>query len=87
MTTNGRQTMKVAALIAGGAAVGAGLALLYAPQTGAETRRQIRHYAKKAQVQATRFGRSVKDGMNKAIETGKTYMARKEEKPTLVQAV
>ena len=41
------------ALIAGGAVVGAGIGLLFAPQAGTETRREIARYAKKAQVQAT----------------------------------
>lgn len=85
MTTNGRQAAKVAALIAGGAAVGAGLALLYAPQSGVETRRQIRHYAKKTQVQATRIGRDLKDGVERAIERGKALVAKKEA-PRAVEA-
>jgi gas vesicle protein len=86
MTTNGRQAAKVAALIAGGAAVGAGLALLYAPQTGAETRRQLQHYAKKTQVQATRIGRDLKDGAERIIERGKTLVAKKDA-PRVVEAV
>ena len=66
---------KIAGLVLGGAVVGAGLALLYAPQSGVETRRHIRHYAKKAQWQATRFGRNVKDGVERAIERGKEMVA------------
>ncbi|MBM4134706.1 MAG: hypothetical protein FJ245_13185 [Nitrospira sp.] len=85
MTTNGQRAAKIAALIAGGAAVGAGLALLYAPQTGAETRRQLRHYAKKTQVQATRIGRDLKDGVERAIERGKALVAKKDA-PRAVQA-
>lgn len=85
MTTNGQQAAKIAALIAGGAAVGAGLALLYAPQSGAETRRQLRHYAKKTQVQATRIGRDLKDGVERAIERGKALVAKKDA-PRAVQA-
>jgi gas vesicle protein len=85
MTTNGRQAAKVAALIAGGAAVGAGLALLYAPQSGTETRRQLRHYAKKTQVQATRIGRDLKDGVERAIERGKALVAKKDA-PRAVEA-
>lgn len=85
MTTNGRQAAKVAALIAGGAAVGAGLALLYAPQSGTETRRQLRHYAKKTQVQATRIGRDLKDGVERAIERGKALVVKKDA-PRAVEA-
>jgi gas vesicle protein len=70
-----KSTVKVAAIVAGGVALGAGLGLLYAPQSGAETRRQIRHYSKRARFQAVRFGRDVKDGMNRAIENGKSLWA------------
>ncbi|TAJ28043.1 MAG: YtxH domain-containing protein [Nitrospirae bacterium] len=77
---------KAAALIAGGAVIGAGLGLLLAPQSGAETRRQIRHYAKKAQVQATRLSREVKTGVTRAIETGKSLVARKEDRAAVQAA-
>jgi gas vesicle protein len=86
MSTNGQQVAKAAALIAGGAVIGAGLALLYAPQSGAETRRQIRHYAKKAQVQATRLGRNVKEQFSRAVETGKSLMPKKDERQVVEAA-
>jgi len=66
-------TGKVTAMVAGGAVIGAGLGLLLAPQSGADTRRQIRHYAKRAQVQAARLSRSVKAGFERAVEHGKLY--------------
>ena len=62
---------KVTALVAGSAVIGAGLGLLLAPQSGAETRKQIRNYAKRAQTQATRVSRSVKAGFERAVEQGK----------------
>ena len=37
----------VAALVAGGAVIGAGLGLLFAPKAGADTRRDVSRYAKK----------------------------------------
>ncbi|MGH7232316.1 MAG: YtxH domain-containing protein [Nitrospiraceae bacterium] len=78
MSTQGRQAAKVAALVAGGTVIGAGLGLLFAPQTGVETRRQIKHYAGRAQVEATRIGRKVKSGMDQTIELGKSFVAKKE---------
>ena len=37
MSDQGRQVAKVAALVAGGAVIGAGIGLLFAPQTGTES--------------------------------------------------
>ncbi len=78
MSNAGKDVAKLAALLAGGAVVGAGLGLLYAPQSGTETRRQIRHYTKKAQIRATRLGRSMKAELDKAVDYGKTFMAKQE---------
>lgn len=78
MTYSGRDAAKVAGLVVGGAAIGAALGLLYAPQSGVETRRQIKRYAKRAEVQALRYGREIKAGLAHAVETGKTWLAKKE---------
>jgi gas vesicle protein len=67
MSTETKQIAKAAALVAGGAVVGAGLGLLFAPRSGVETRRQIRHYAKRAQVQANRFSRNLKAGYDQIV--------------------
>ena len=41
MSNEGKQVARWAALVAGSAVVGAGIGLLFAPQTGTETRRGI----------------------------------------------
>jgi gas vesicle protein len=82
MTYSGRDAAKVAGLVVGGAAIGAALGLLYAPQSGVETRRQIKrytkHYAKRAEVQALRYSREIKEGLAHAVESGKTWLAKKD---------
>jgi len=69
MSNQGKQATKFAAMIAGGAVVGAGLGLLLAPKPGVETRRDIGRYAKKAQLQALRMGRTVQSGVKEIIRT------------------
>ena len=68
MSEQGKNVAKAAAFIAGGAVIGAGLGLLFAPQTGVETRRTISRYARKAQAQTNRWGRAVKSGVKVAFE-------------------
>jgi gas vesicle protein len=71
MSEQGKQAAKLAALVAGSAVVGAGIGLLFAPQTGTETRREINRYAKKAQVQATRWSRAIQSGMKEVMDRTK----------------
>jgi gas vesicle protein len=78
MSDAGREVAKVTGLVVGGAVVGAALGLLYAPQSGVETRRQIRRYAKRAEVQAIRYGREIKLGFNHAVDAGKAWLAKKD---------
>jgi gas vesicle protein len=80
MSDQGRQAAKVAALIAGGAVIGAGIGLFFAPQTGAETRRHVGRYAKKAQLQATRWNRSVQSGVKDVVDRGKAAFRTDEQK-------
>src|ERR671916_2680950 len=54
-----------------GALIGAGIALLLAPQTGAELRGMLRSYASRARDEAYERGREVWDT---AVERGKDYL-------------
>ena len=80
MSDQGRQAAKVAALVAGGAVFGAGIGLLFAPQTGAETRRDVGRYAKKAQLQATRWSRTVQSGVKEAMDRSKSLIRKDDQK-------
>ena len=80
MSDQGRQAAKVAALVAGGAVIGAGIGLLFAPQTGAETRRDVGRYAKKAQLQATRWSRTVQSGVKEAMDRSKSLVRKDDQK-------
>jgi gas vesicle protein len=86
MSEQGKQVAKAAALIAGGAVIGAGIGLLFAPKTGAETRRDVSRYARKAQVQATRWSRAVQSGMKDAMDRSREFVKR-EGKPELEAAL
>jgi gas vesicle protein len=76
MSDQGRQVAKVAALVAGGAVIGAGIGLLFAPQTGAETRRDVGRYAKNVQLKATRLSRSVQSGVKEVMDRSKSLIQR-----------
>ena len=52
----------------------------FAPKAGAETRRDVARYAKRAQVQATRFSRAVQSGMHDVVERGKALVHKKDKK-------
>lgn len=86
MSEQGKQVAKVAAMIAGGAVVGAGIGLLFAPQTGAETRRDISRYAKKAQLQATRWSRAVQSGVKEVVDRSRGLVQRRDGKPVIEAA-
>ena len=86
MSEQGKQVAKIAAMIAGGAVVGAGIGLLFAPKTGVETRRDISRYAKKAQVQATRWSRAVQSGVKEVVDRSRGLVQRHETKPMIEAA-
>jgi gas vesicle protein len=85
MSDQGRQAAKVAALVAGGAVIGAGIGLLFAPQTGTESRRDVGRYAKKAQLQATRWSRTVQSGVKEVMDRSKS-LARKDDQTPRIEA-
>jgi gas vesicle protein len=86
MSDQGRRAAKVATLVASGAVIGAGIGLMFAPQVGAETRRDVGRYAKKAQLQAIRWGRTVQSGVKEAMDRRKPLIQEDEQKP-LIEAV
>mgnify|MGYP001597365684 CR=1 FL=1 len=86
MSDQGRQAAKVAALVAGGAVIGAGIGILFAPQTGAETRRNVGRYAKKVQLKATRLTRSVQSGVKEVMDRSKSLL-RKDDQRQRIEAV
>ena len=59
-----------------GAFIGAGLALLFAPQTGSELRGVLRNYAARTKDEMMDRGREAWDT---AVERGKEYMERGQE--------
>jgi gas vesicle protein len=85
MSNQGHQAAKVAALVAGGAVIGAGIGLLFAPQTGTEARREVRRYAKKAQLQATRWNRTVQSGVKEVMDRSKSLI-RKDDGTVQIEA-
>ena len=87
MSEQGKYVAKAAAYIAGGAVIGAGLGLLFAPQTGSETRRNIGRYARKAQAQTNRWGRAVKSGVMVAFEKKAPVVTSCEEQRPQLAAV
>ena len=72
--------MSCAGLIAGGAVLGIGLGILFAPQAGADSRRPLRGYAQRAQDGGSRFGQQVKMRVSHAIHVSRSFMKDGEEK-------
>jgi len=59
-----------------GALIGAGVALLFAPQTGTELRGMLRSYATRAKNEAMERGKAAWD---QAVERGKEYYEQGQE--------
>jgi gas vesicle protein len=68
-----------------GCLVGAGAALLLAPQSGKETRDMLKDYAKDAEGKARDKAKEAKETFQSAVEQGKQYI--NEKKALLTSAV
>ncbi len=65
-----------------GSMVGAGLALLVAPQTGTETRRRIRDFAEDVTDKASDYMEHAKTKMSSSIDKGKEVLESKKSAVT-----
>jgi gas vesicle protein len=65
-----------------GGLVGAGVALLLAPQPGKETRQKIKELAEEAKEKATKYAEEVKSKVTSTVEKGKGLV---EEKKSLIK--
>ena len=64
-----------------GGIVGAGVALLTAPQSGRETREKIKEFTDESKKKATEYAGQVKDKVSAAVESGKHFV---DEKKSLI---
>ena len=80
MSTKVREGVHLALRLQHDGGGAAQLWFLLAPKSGAETRRDVARYAKRAQVQATRFSRSVKSGVSTMVERSKALVKRDDHK-------
>ena len=62
-------------LFVGGAVLGAVAGLLFAPQTGKETRKEIRHYAMKVKKDVVDTAQRTKAGIEAALEKGRSLLS------------
>jgi len=66
-----------------GGVVGAGLALLFAPQSGSETRQKIRELADDVQEKSTEYVKQAKEKAASLVEEGKGYY---DEKKSIIKS-
>jgi gas vesicle protein len=72
------------AFVTGGLA-GAAMALLLAPQSGRESREQVRGYGQRAEAQAHELADKATDVMDQAVDKGREFV--QEKKMVLTEAV
>jgi gas vesicle protein len=78
---SGRSTGSIILAFFIGGLVGAGVALLLAPQPGKETRQKIKERAEEAKEKATQYAEEVKSKVTSTVEKGKGLA---EEKKSLI---
>jgi len=86
MSDQKRHVAKLAALVAGGAVFGAGIGMLLAPQSGAETRREVSRYTKNVQLKATRLSRSIRSRLIGAMDQNATPAGKDGQRTTIAAA-
>ena len=69
----------------GGGLVGAAMALLLVPQSGRESREQLRGYARRAEEHAHELAEKATDLMDQAVDKGREFV--QEKKMVLAEAV
>ena len=69
----------------GGGLVGAAMALLLAPQSGRESREQVRGYARRAEENVHELAGKTTDFMDQAVDKGREFV--QEKKSVLTEAV
>ena len=78
---SGRSTGSIILAFFIGGLVGAGVALLLAPQPGKETRQKIKELADEAKEKAAKYAEEVKSKVTSTVEKGKELV---EEKKSLI---
>ncbi len=78
---SGRSTGSIILAFFIGGLVGAGVALLLAPQPGKETRQKIKELAEEAKEKATQYAEEVKSKVTSTVGKGKELV---EEKKSLI---
>ncbi len=68
MNENQKATTVGAIMLVAGGLIGAGLGLLYAPQTGKKTRRQLGRYGRQVRTEAEAMVRDSADAVRDAVE-------------------
>ena len=86
MSENQRVSLgMVGLLFVSGAVLGAGVALLLAPQSGRESRDHLRRYARRAEDQVHKLAGEATEVLDKAVDQGRTFI--QETRSVLAEAV